>query len=156
MAAVVSNIVEVCVFRFRSDRAEILLLRRAKNELLYPGMWQLITGRVQEGETSVRAARRELKEETGLAPEKFWVVPFISSFYDPRQDAIVQMPFFAAQVGADDRPVLSHEHDTYEWLTIPDADGRLVWPGQREGIRIVREYLLSGARASHLLELTDF
>ncbi len=57
MASVVSNMVEVCVFRIRGDRGEVLLLRRAKGEALYPGLWQLVTGGVLEGETSLHAAQ---------------------------------------------------------------------------------------------------
>jgi 8-oxo-dGTP pyrophosphatase MutT (NUDIX family) len=153
MASIVSNMVEVCAFRFRNDKPEVLLLRRAKDEVVYPGMWQLITGRVLEGETSLRAARRELQEETGLMPLRFWIVPFTSSFYDVRQDAIVVMPFFAAQLAADALPILSHEHDSHEWLAFPEAEGRLVWPGQRQGITIVRQYLVCGAEAGRLLEI---
>jgi dATP pyrophosphohydrolase len=155
MASITSDIVEVCAFRFRNDRPEVLLLRRAKDEVLYPGMWQLVTGRVLNGETSAHAARRELQEETGLTPLRFWIVPFTSSFYDLRQDSIVVMPFFAAQVAGDAVPELSHEHDGYEWLAFPEAEGRLVWPGQREGICIVRAYILSGAEAGRLLEIGD-
>lgn len=118
-------------------------------------MWQLITGRVLERETSARAARRELHEETGLTPLRFWIVPFTSSFYDLRQDSIVVMPFFAAQVAEEALPVLSREHDRYEWITFPAAEGRLVWPGQREGLSIVRGYIVGGAEAGRLLEIGD-
>ncbi len=153
MASVLSNLVEVCVFRFRGDHAEVLLLRRAEGEALYPGMWQLITGTVIEGETSLQAARRELREETGLEALKFWVAPFTSSFYDPRQDAVVLAPFFAAQVGANAEPILSDEHDRCEWHGFAEAERRLVWPGQREGVAIVRSFVVSGAEAGRLLEV---
>src|SRR5512135_1219534 len=153
MASVVSNMVEVCVFRFRGDRGEVLLLRRAKGEALYPGIWQLVTGGVQEGETSLQAARRELREETGLEPVKFWVAPSTSSFYDPLQDAIVVIPLFAAQVGVGAEPVLSGEHDMYEWREFGEAARRLVWPGQREGLAIVHSSIVGGAEAGRLLEV---
>ncbi len=153
MASVISNMVEVCVFRFRGDRAEVLLLRRAKGETLYPGMWQLITGGVHDGETSQQAARRELREETGLDAVRFWIAPSTSSFYDPRQDAVIVIPLFAAQVAEDAIPVLSDEHDRYEWRDFSDAERRMVWPGQREGLAIVQSFIVGGAEAGRLLEV---
>ncbi len=141
------------MFRFRGDRGEVLLLRRAKGEALYPGIWQLVTGGVQEGETSLQAAQRELQEETGQEPVGFWVAPSTSSFYDLQQDTIVVIPLFAAQVGVDAEPVLSGEHDLHEWLEFGEAARRLVWPGQREGLAIIHSYIVSGAEAGRLIEV---
>jgi 8-oxo-dGTP pyrophosphatase MutT (NUDIX family) len=153
MASVTSNLVEVCVFRFRAKGAEVLLLRRAKDEALYPGLWQMVTGTVREGETSVRAAQRELLEETRLKPLRFWIVPFTSSFYDPRLDTISLMPVFAVQVADDALPVLSREHDLYAWHDFQQAEARLVWPAQRESLRTVRLAIVKGTEAGRLLEV---
>jgi 8-oxo-dGTP diphosphatase len=49
---------------FRNDR--ILLLHRATTAS-DPGTWDLPGGHVEEGETLTRAARREIREETGLS-----------------------------------------------------------------------------------------
>jgi 8-oxo-dGTP pyrophosphatase MutT (NUDIX family) len=152
MATVVSNFVEVCAFRGGSGPPEWLLLHRAKDEPLYPGIWQLITGEVL-AETSLQGALRELREETGLAPLRFWVVPHVSSFYDSHHDAIVLVPLFAAQVAQDAPVILSREHDRYEWLTFEEAEKRLVWPAQRAGIRAVRELCFGGGEAGGLLEI---
>jgi len=47
---------------FRGD--EVLLVQRGKRP--YEGYWSLPGGEIQWGETAADAARRELKEETGL------------------------------------------------------------------------------------------
>jgi ADP-ribose pyrophosphatase YjhB (NUDIX family) len=47
---------------FRGD--EVLLVQRGKRP--YDGFWSLPGGEIQLGETAADAARRELKEETGL------------------------------------------------------------------------------------------
>ena len=49
---------------------EILLLERAK----HPGLWQSVTGSMEEGESLLETARREVFEETGIdAPENSFV-----------------------------------------------------------------------------------
>jgi 8-oxo-dGTP diphosphatase len=47
---------------FRGD--DVLLVQRGKRP--YDGFWSLPGGEIQWGETAADAARRELKEETGL------------------------------------------------------------------------------------------
>lgn len=153
MSAVSAAVIEVCVFRFVRDRAEYLLLRRSPDDALYPGMWQIVTGTREETEKAYEAALRELKEETGLRPEHFWIVPYTNAFYDPRSDAVSLIPFFAAQVRPGDAPELSGEHSTGEWLSYQDALQRLVWPGQRRGLEIVHQYILGGQEAAALIAL---
>ncbi|MCK4714899.1 MAG: NUDIX domain-containing protein, partial [Candidatus Aenigmarchaeota archaeon] len=45
---------------------EVLLEKRSMKKDLYPGIWCNIAGHVDSGESYDEAARRELKEETGL------------------------------------------------------------------------------------------
>ena len=153
MPDVVSRIVEVCVFRFRENRAEYLLLKRSAADNLYPGMWQTVTGTMRRGEKGTEAALREFREETGLRPAGFWVVPFVNAFYDHQRDAMNLVPFFAIQIDDRSEVVLSDEHDQFEWLGIGPALKRLVWPGQREGLGIVDSYIVAGETAGRLLSL---
>ncbi|MGA9116032.1 MAG: NUDIX domain-containing protein [Bacteroidota bacterium] len=144
MASVVSKTVEICVFRFRMDRPEYLLVRRSARERLYPGLWQLVTGRLRRGERAPEAALRELQEETGLHPVRFWTASWISSFYDPSSDAVHLSPLFAAQTEPDLPVRLSAEHDEALWLPEPEARDRLVWPAQREGLARVHAGITGG------------
>jgi dATP pyrophosphohydrolase len=152
MADVSSRIVEVCPFRIRGDREEYLLIRRAHADPLYPGMWQFVTGRVEEGEKAYVAALRELREETAAGAVRFWVVPAVNSFYDPHRDLICLVSLFAAQIDAGFEVRLSEEHSLFEWLPYAGARRRLVWPGQRNCLDIVQDYILGGEEAGRLLE----
>ena len=153
MPSVVSDIIEVCVFRRAGNGPEVLLLRRAPDETLYPGVWQIVTGAIDKGENAVDAARRELREETGVAPMRFWTVPWVSSFYEPARDLLHVMAFFAAEAAPDAEIRLSSEHDRSEWLPFHEASGRLVWPAQRQGLEVVRKYILGDEPAAGYSEL---
>ena len=153
MPAVSCRIVEVCCFRFSKNRPEYLLLKRSPDERIYPNLWQLVSGTIDDGERAHDAALREFREETGLEPKGFWVVPFVNAFYDHDYDAVNLSPFFAAQVGVSDEPTLSPEHQTCEWLPYREARRRLVWPGQRQGLDVVQAFILGGEEAGLLTRI---
>jgi dATP pyrophosphohydrolase len=153
MPSLVSRFVEVVVFRFGRNGPEFLLLQRADEEPVYPAIWQVVTGTLRDGESALDAARRELEEETGLAPDRFWVVPHISTFYEPKADELHHCPFFAAQVGPKDEPVLSREHQRYRWLPLAEAGLLLLWPAQREGLRVTEQVVIRGERAASWLRV---
>jgi dATP pyrophosphohydrolase len=145
--------IEVCIFKFVNDRPLYLLLHRAKEEKVYPGIWQLMSGAIEENEKVHDAALREFREETGMEMSAFWVAPFVNSFYEPDIDAITLSPLFVAQVEEGSVPRLSPEHSEYGWFSYEEARQKLVWPGQREGLRIAHEYLVRGEKAASLLQM---
>jgi 8-oxo-dGTP pyrophosphatase MutT (NUDIX family) len=148
MPMIESRIVEVCIFTFGDQGPEYLLLRRSPAEELFPGIWQFVSGSVEEGETAVGAARRELAEETSLPFLEFWVLPHVNAFYDPSRDSVNLTPVFAARVAPGSEPKLSPEHLEYLWCDLTTATGKLLWPGQREALRILHEYIVRGSEAA--------
>lgn len=153
MPTIACRIIEICVFRFVKDRPEYLLLHRAKDKKIYPGIWQLMSGTIEKEEGGVEAALREFKEETGMRVSRFWVVPYVNSFYDPEYDAVNLSPLFAAQVDEGSEPRLSPEHFEYGWFTYDEAIRKLVWPGQRSGLKITHEFIVRGEQAASLLQM---
>jgi dATP pyrophosphohydrolase len=135
------------------DRPEYLMLKRSPDEKIYPNLWQFVSGSLDEGEKAFDAALRELKEETGLTPKRFWVVPHANTFYDPAYDAVNVSPLFAVQVDGGDEPALSAEHCEFEWLPLADARRRLVWPGQRLGLEVIDKFILGGEEAGILTRI---
>ena len=154
MSNVVSRTIEVCVFRRGKGAPEYLILKRSDGESLYPGMWQLVTGSMNEAETATRAALREFHEETGLTPLNAWVVPFVNTFYVAANDTVHASPCFAVEADPHQQLVLSHEHQDYAWCGLEEAEARLVWPGQRQQLQTVHEYIVGGQEASRLLSLS--
>jgi dATP pyrophosphohydrolase len=138
------DLIECWVFRVRDGSLEILLIRRAPGRI-FPGLWQCVTGGIDGGERVPLAALRELREETGFGPadlEGFYDLDQVAPFYDEGTDAVVISAIFAARVGADAEPTLSHEHDAYRWVAPDDALRLAIWPSYAESIGRVRERLL--------------
>ena len=134
-----SFLVEAHIFRQNNNDLEFLLLKRASNEK-YPGIWQMVTGSIKENEKAYETAIREIKEETGLTPEKFWVVPNVNSFYDPKNDLICQVPVFAAEVKTNVNVTISEEHSEFKWTSLNEARKLLAWKGQRLSVDTIHEY----------------
>jgi dATP pyrophosphohydrolase len=140
--------VEVYPFRFRENRLEYLFLRRADHEAKYPGTWQIITGTREEHESAVDAAKRELKEETGLSPLRMWTVPSVGSFHDPRTDNVNMLALFAVQVGDEWEPNVSQEHSAFQWADERRGSALLVWPAQRAALSMVHSLIATGSQTA--------
>ena len=153
MPNIVSQIVEVTVFKERAGQPLFLILKRADNDRLYPGIWQIVTGKIEQGEGTVDAVLREVREETGLAPKKLWRIPVVNSFYDPLGDMLQLCPNFAAAVDESAEPVLSKEHRAAEWCTLERALSLLPWTGQRNAVETVFERFWNETEEAKLLEI---
>lgn len=136
------SLIEAHIFRTNGSDLEFLLLKRADNER-YPGIWQMVTGSVNENEKAFAAALREIKEETGLVPKKFWIVPNVNSFYSPERDIVIMIPVFAAQVSENSKVIISDEHSEFKWLNKDDAKKLLAWNGQRNSVDTIYQYFTS-------------
>jgi dihydroneopterin triphosphate diphosphatase len=133
-----SDLVEVHVFNIENNDLKFLLLKRSSQKI-YPGLWQMVSGHIKKGETAVKTALRELKEETGLKPLHLWVAPNINSFYFPGDDSITLIPVFAAQVD-NNAVIISDEHSEFKWVSSEEAKKYLAWEGQRKSVDIIKEY----------------
>ncbi|MBU6375288.1 MAG: NUDIX domain-containing protein [Bdellovibrionales bacterium] len=113
--------VQVWVFR-KSElgQAEVLLLRTLPER---GGFWQPVTGSVESNEDLLTAARRELKEETGIEvdPEKLLRTGHSFS-YESRWGGIAHEEVFA--IFLDPSVSIKNfsiqidfgEHDAFQWL----------------------------------------
>ena len=112
---------------------EILALRRSAAGRC-PGSWETIHGTIEPGETPVQASLRELREETGLVPEKFYNLSRTEAFYQHRSDELALIPVFVAYVAFTAAVKLSPEHDRAEWLPAAEAARRFAWPRERRAL----------------------
>lgn len=149
---IISNLIEAHIFRIKNGELEFLLLKRSP-EQYYPNLWQMVSGKIKENETAYQSAIREIKEETGLTPEKFWVAPTVNSFYSPDKDYICLLPVFAARVKDECEIKLSKEHTEYKWLNPEDAKQLLAWDGQRKSVDVIVDYVLNRNSFLNFIEI---
>ena len=153
MPTIRCQIIEVGIFSFRESQPLYLLLRRSPDDTLYPLTWQIVTGKIEKGETAAVASLRELKEETGYVPERYWVVPHINFFLNVAEDIVEMTALFLAQIPSGSEPILSSEHIDARWCSLDEAKKLLVWPGQIQAIELIHHYIVRGLQAAPLTEL---
>ncbi len=134
------RVVDVYPYRRTREHPEFLLFRRA-SDVPYAGQWRMIGGKIEEEEAAWEAALREVKEETGQAPDDFWALPSLNTFYEWQADRVNLIPAFAAALS--ESPVLDDEHEAFEWLAPSEAAERLQWPEQQRLLRLATRLLRS-------------
>jgi len=142
----------VACWLFRLDLAgelEILLIRRAADRI-YPGLWQCVTGKLEEGERIIDGALREVSEETGLGPadlEAVFETDIVNWFHMAMLDTLLSEAVFAARVRPDARVSISPEHDDARWLTPAAAKALVTWPAYERAIEQVEWLLANPSKA---------
>lgn len=106
----------VLVFLTRGD--EVLLLKRADDRPLFPGLYNGLGGHVERGESVLAAAYREVEEESGLRPARLWLCATI--VIDTGETAAgILMSVFCGQ--------LADEATGSNQLLRSSAEGALQW-----------------------------
>jgi dATP pyrophosphohydrolase len=147
------DIVDVWMFRVVDRDPQVLLLRRSPDRIL-PGLWQGVSGRLEDGERVVEGALRELREETGLLPatiEAMYDLDFVNQFHFAPLDAVLTAAVFAVRLGPGTAVTLSHEHDASRWVSLAAARAEVVWPGYRDALDRIGENLIDPERAHWFL-----
>ncbi len=139
------SIIDLVVVRFGGAGLETLLLRRAANTRC-TGAWEIVHGKIERGERPEVAARRELREETGLTLERLYNIT-LGGFYLHQQGVLSLSVVFCAIVSPDSDPALGDEHDLFAWLPFAAAMERCAWPREREALSHIQHLLRNGRDA---------
>lgn len=106
------HIVAVAALIRRGD--QILAMRRAQSNSAGPGLWETLSGRVEQGEEPFAAVQREIAEECGLSVE-VETRPFDCYAATRKGEPMIVVLYRARYLAGDVR--ISEEHDSYAWLT---------------------------------------
>ena len=144
MTKIVAGVVDVVVLRrIGGTRGSwrVLTLKRAPG-VRSTGAWEIVHGSIERNEPPVKAAIRELREETGFVAEQLYAIT-ANPFYLPRSDTLQISVAFAAVVKSA-KVQLGVEHTHARWETFAAARKRLAWPRTHDLLRQVAWILRSG------------
>ncbi|MFI2608836.1 NUDIX domain-containing protein [Kitasatospora sp. NPDC018619] len=95
-----------------TEATRILLVRRKPDDFM-GGLWEIPSGKVEEGETILEALHRETAEETGLTIET--VNGYVGHFDYPDSRGGTTRQFNFAVTVEKAEPVVLTEHDAHQW-----------------------------------------
>jgi 8-oxo-dGTP pyrophosphatase MutT (NUDIX family) len=126
-----AGVVDVFVVRPAPRGWQYLVLRRARGTRC-PGTWEAVHGKIERGESPSDAARREVREETGLVVRRLYALT-VNPFFLASTGAVELAVAFVAVVGPG-RVTHGDEHDDHAWLSRAAARRRYHWPRERESL----------------------
>lgn len=117
------------------DKDKILVIQQKE------GHWGFPKGHVEEGETEVETAVREIKEETNLDVEINEKFRYVET-YSPAEDVEKDVVFFVAKKIGGDIQVQEEEVNKAQWLTCEEAMEVLTYVSSKNVLKKVMEDLL--------------
>lgn len=117
-----------------NDKKQVLLIHH--NE----GHWDYPKGHIEEGETEIETAIREVKEETNIdviVDSKFRY----TIQYSPKEDVIKEVVYFIAQNITNNIKAQLEEVQLVEWVDLDEAIERITYNNAKELLEKVRKDL---------------
>lgn len=127
------------VVRKNGDRFDVALIARRNGT-----MWCLPKGKVEKGESSQDAARREVREETGLEGELLKKIGPIHYFYCVKEEEVrfsKTVDFYLFRYKSGDTRDHDDEVDEVRWFGIEEALGNLTHKSEKEILEKAKELL---------------
>ena len=120
------NKVQIVMFQqfINSKNLYVLLLQTNQSRGAF---WQNITGGVEKIDSSLlQAAKRELKEETGIMPHFFHSLDLTFEFTDKWKTRVKEFVFYAIYRNPTDKLIMPtidpEEHQSYNWVNTQEVN----------------------------------
>ena len=133
-----SEAVRTCAGAILVRAGELLLAKRSAERTFYPGVWDVIGGHCEEGESPTAALIREVKEEIGVIPTDFDEIAILAEpLPEKHGDARYHIFIVTAWDGGEPR-LQNREHSDLRWLSVARALSlQLAHPGYIELLRTI-------------------
>lgn len=102
-----------CIVVYNQKKEKLLFCKRMKDP--YKGLYNFVGGKVEEGETGMESAYRELREETGITTEDIQLVHLMDFTYYV-QEFILEIYF--GNLNKD--VTLIPEKNPLEWMSLEE------------------------------------
>jgi RimJ/RimL family protein N-acetyltransferase len=136
--------VEVVGVLIRDERNRVYVHRRSATRRLFPGIWDIVGGHVEPGETREQALARELEEETGWRLRR---VEAITGEWDWTVDGVLRHETdYLVEVDGDlTKPRLeTGKQDAFDWVGPDNLE--LLMVNRTDGDRRLRDVVARAVR----------
>ena len=84
-----------------NDKKEILIIKRAEHRSVYPNIWDIPGGTLEDGEDPIDGAKREILEETGLKMDDLSLFAHTSNVDEEKNKQFVRLIFIGKYSGGE-------------------------------------------------------
>lgn len=124
------------VYRKFHGNTEILLIKHVRS-----GCWSFPKGHMEEGETELQTAVREIKEETNIDISIDDPSFRETVIFSPRRDTRKEVVYFVGRATSFDAAAQEEEISEIRWLEIGSASAKLAYDNDKIILNKVKAYL---------------
>ena len=146
------------ILTFVVNEGKLLALEMTKHPEHAPeGGWFVVTGGVEENESSENAVAREVLEETGLEIEDIIPLNWGSVYewdYNGVKNICEEINFLSFVKSGE--ITLNEEHSQYEWLNLDEFIKKINWDDDKELLKKVLEKALKKEKYFEKITIKDY
>lgn len=144
--------VNVFPFVVKDGEPQFLLLKRS-DDVVMNGVWQPVSGKMQEGESIKKAFFQQVLKKTKCDSIKVFRSDKVNTYYDDYYDCVMSVPFAACMMSDNNIKIDENLHVEYKWVSLDEFSRLNPFAAHREFAKQIYEYFSGGANLCGFEEL---